>query len=512
MNDQDKSINKREEAVSKFDPAKKRELVKRGLNELNKLKDADFYFSEGEKIRINFRKFGTHKMQTKLAEAISFYEKALQINPEHEGSLFGIGDCTFLIQGINRYKGLILFLEVGHLCKGSRSDIIDFEWDETGEIPKLLVGEVSAEFTDEQVKNYLEKEINVFQKLINIREKKHLPSDKDSILYNNLGCAYINYAYISTDEDWAWEKAYEMFKKATEINPKDVVAWGNRSYSSTILEKRYEIDNEIERLDTLLDSDKENADLWLIKSIIFYASQNGDLSIFLDSDEENDDLWLSKGIIFDASKHKGEAAVVFLERATNLNPNDPIGFELKASALSRLGRYEEALEAIKKVIELTPRNRYILFDKANILITLRRYEEAVEIIDDVIKFFPENDAAFINKAETLRRLGRYSEAHEAYEKAIKLNPTIDLMLGKTNKTLEAIDEAIKTDPSNDWYWYRKAKILKHLERFKEALEAINEAIKVREAINETMVIKIKFDCSYYWDLKGDILTELGRTD
>jgi tetratricopeptide (TPR) repeat protein len=411
----------KKEAIDRFDR----------MLEINP-KDVNFYFSEGEKIRINFRKFGIYKMQTKLAEAISFYEKALQINPEHESTLWGIGYSAFLIWEINYYKGLVFINEVNHLCKGSRSDIIDFEWGESGGIPNLLAGEVHAEFTDEQVKNYSEKAINVFQKLINIREKKYLPPKKKSILYNNLGCAYINYASISTDEDWAWEKAYEILNKATEINPKDVVAWENRSYSSAILGKSYEIDNEIERLDTLLDSDKENADLWLSKGIIFYASQNGDLSVFLDSgkEKENADSWLSKGIIFDASEHKAEAAVVFLERATNLNPNDPIGFELKASALARLERYEGALEAIKKVIELTPQNRDILFDKANVLIKLGRHEEALEIIDDIIKFFPENDSAFINKARILSKLGRYGEAYEAYEKAIKLNPAIELAFGR----------------------------------------------------------------------------------
>ena len=71
--------------LAPFSPKAQRELVVRGLLALSDIRDADFYFLKGEEQR----------MEGKLDLAISYYEKALAVDPEHEDSLLGHAWCVF---------------------------------------------------------------------------------------------------------------------------------------------------------------------------------------------------------------------------------------------------------------------------------------------------------------------------------------------------------------------------------------------------------------------------------
>ncbi|TET20816.1 MAG: hypothetical protein E3J78_04500 [Candidatus Cloacimonadota bacterium] len=83
MIDPEKSLVKLTFSLTRFDPNAGYELVIRGLDALSEANDADFYFKKGEE----------HRLKSELSMAISYYEKALKINPEHEDSLFYMGFC-----------------------------------------------------------------------------------------------------------------------------------------------------------------------------------------------------------------------------------------------------------------------------------------------------------------------------------------------------------------------------------------------------------------------------------
>ncbi len=91
-------------------------------------------------------------------------------------------------------------------------------------------------------------------------------------------------------------------------------------------------------------------------------------------------------------------------------------------------KYEEALEAFNKAIEINPKDDNALSSKGAMLGTLGRHEEALEAFNKAIEINPKNDDALSNKGIALGYLGRHEEALEAYNKAIEIKPKNDAAL------------------------------------------------------------------------------------
>lgn len=65
-------------------------------------------------------------------------------------------------------------------------------------------------------------------------------------------------------------------------------------------------------------------------------------------------------------------------------------------------------------------NKYIR--KAEVLDRLLKYEEAIVALEKAIELDPDYADAYIGKGTTLHQLGKYEEALEAYDKVIELKP------------------------------------------------------------------------------------------
>lgn len=160
MAEQEKSLVKSSHPLARFDPKARKELVVRGLNALSEVVDADFYFYKGE----------GHRIRDELKLAISYYEKALEIDPEHEDSLFWTGWCY-------------------------TSDAEDMTADDIE--------------LDNTIRN--ERAVVAYQKLIEILEKK------DSIWWGN----YVVYLNLGIAQYWLglYNEAIKSFEQALELNP-----------------------------------------------------------------------------------------------------------------------------------------------------------------------------------------------------------------------------------------------------------------------------------------------------
>jgi len=96
---------------------------------------------------------------------------------------------------------------------------------------------------------------------------------------------------------------------------------------------------------------------------------------------------------------------------------------IKGAALVVLGRYEEALQAFDKAIELDPQYADAWNNKGVALYELGRYKEALQAYDKAIELDPYDADAWNDKGTVLGKLGRHYEAQVCYDKAKELGYT-----------------------------------------------------------------------------------------
>lgn len=92
-----------------------------------------------------------------------------------------------------------------------------------------------------------------------------------------------------------------------------------------------------------------------------------------------------------------------IDLAIGLNNNSAEYYDIKGYVLTKLERYEEALNALNKGIQLNDENRmiYLLVQKGNVLIQLQRLEEAIYTFDVALTIEPSFSEALEGKIKAL---------------------------------------------------------------------------------------------------------------
>ena len=115
-------------------------------------------------------------------------------------------------------------------------------------------------------------------------------------------------------------------------------------------------------------------------------------------------------------------------RAIELQPELTEAWLGKAKVLRRLKRYEEAFLANDKAIELTANQPLehgkVWHERGNILKNIKRYSEAVDSYGKAINLNQNSSDSWKMHGYVLTKLGHYPEALASLEKGIELNPTL----------------------------------------------------------------------------------------
>jgi len=366
----EKSLVKISYALARFDPKARKELVVRGLTALSEVRDANFYFFKGEE----------HRMRDEEKQAISYYEKALQIDPEHENSLFWMGYC--------------------YSPKAEERAGDNLELDDT-------------------TRNNRAK--SAFQKLVDMRQKRDsVWWGGDCVIYYNLGVAQYNLGM--------YEAAIESNKRAIELNP----IYANSYYSLAFSQDEIGIYHlALENFEKYLVF--EDNELSRSQKCIAYAQRRVDEL----RDQLTDDYFFSVGLDF-WNNNQYQEAIECNEKAIEINPIYSQAYYNLALAQEILGIYHLALENFKKYLALdeyriprTPecvehaKNRvkeirelltYIYFDNTGIEFYKKgQYKKAVECYEQAIELNPSFADVYYNLALAQDILNLHNLALDNFE-------------------------------------------------------------------------------------------------
>ena len=86
------------------------------------------------------------------------------------------------------------------------------------------------------------------------------------------------------------------------------------------------------------------------------------------------------------------------------------------------GKYNEAINAYEKAVEINPHYYPAWVDMGNALDEIGKHDEAVQAYNEAIEINPHCDAAWENKGRVLYNQGKYNEAIECFDEETKIDP------------------------------------------------------------------------------------------
>lgn len=202
---------------------------------------------------------------------------------------------------------------------------------------------------------------------------------------------------------------------------------------------------------------------------------------------------------------KLEEALASANRAIALRSDYAEFWSNRGATLWSLGRFNEALSSTNQAIALNPNSSGGWFNHGRILVSLNRTDEALQAYDKALA----GDAnignklsladIWVNKSALLWRLRRYNEALASAIQATVINPQSaggwfnrglsQTALDRLREALQSYNRAINIDPKNADYWTARGQALLSLNENPEALSAFEQALKLNPSQAQALVGK-----------------------
>jgi tetratricopeptide (TPR) repeat protein len=242
---------------------------------------------------------------------------------------------------------------------------------------------------------------------------------------------------------------------------------------------------------------------------MFLIGVSGVASIFiLNHINSNNAIELSKqgNTLFDLQRYQDALAVY--EKAVDVRPDYPQGWNGQGKTLYKLKKYKESLAAYDKAIQIQPDYFEAWSERGFVLGSLQRYQEAIASFDKALQLNNENSEVWNAKGEAFSNLNQYDQAIKSYEKAIEFKPDNyeawykkGLALQNSNqyeKAIAAYEKAVDFKPDYEQAWYNRGNALVNLQRYRDAFTAYDQAVKSQP--------------NYYqaWLSRGNVLLNLKR--
>ena len=132
-------------------------------------------------------------------------------------------------------------------------------------------------------------------------------------------------------------------------------------------------------------------------------------------------FWNNKGLSLDElGRH--EDALVFYDKAIEVDRSDVNAWSNKGTALGDLGRLEEAMACFDEALRIDPHSSVVWSNKGNAIEVLGRYEEALTCFGNALRIDSQNAVFWHNKGRALLSLARFEEALGCFDKSAQIDP------------------------------------------------------------------------------------------
>jgi tetratricopeptide (TPR) repeat protein len=194
-----------------------------------------------------------------------------------------------------------------------------------------------------------------------------------------------------------------------------------------------------------------------------------------------------------------EDALQALDKAIQLSPGDADLWRRMGDVLVQLLRHDQALLSYRHALKLNPDHADALYKSGALLGQFGQYSEAIVHLDHSDELLPNQPATLQFRARTLFNLKRFEESLAAGKRAYQLDPgNADTcnnigaalrLLGRDDEALTWFDKALDIRPNSTEILNNKILSLYDLHRFDEvfALHARMKSLKLNNAMTEVNV-------------------------
>jgi len=170
-------------------------------------------------------------------------------------------------------------------------------------------------------------------------------------------------------------------------------------------------------------------------------------------------IWTDKGAILCNYMNNLEGAVGCFDKGLEIDDEFSMAWANRGTALSRLGRIEDALDSFERALEIDSDNPDVHVGVGSILQDcLGRSEEALEHFDTAVKLDRSHSMAWHGRGVALEALGMIGEAFLSYEQAIGVDDENTYALwnlggllarsGKYSKAAKLFEKVVNLEPDN----------------------------------------------------------------
>jgi Flp pilus assembly protein TadD len=235
-------------------------------------------------------------------------------------------------------------------------------------------------------------------------------------------------ADILEDSDRA-EQAITMYRRIPTSSP---LAWSARLRSATLLDDLGRTDDAIATLAALADERPARPDALIAMGDLLRGKERfAEAVVAYDKamarigalEPRHWALLYSRGIALERSKQWARAETDFL-KALELNPDQPYVLNYLGYSWVEHGIHlDKALVMIETAVKLRPEDGYIVDSMGWVLFRLGRYAEAVPHLERAVELRPSDPTINDHLGDAYWRVGRENEARFQWDRALVLKPS-----------------------------------------------------------------------------------------
>ncbi len=192
------------------------------------------------------------------------------------------------------------------------------------------------------------------------------------------------------------ERALQAFDRAIQLNNPEYtyLAWYGKA---RVYGRKYKAREAIEALDQALAT--------------LPAREKGS--------EFHGEILNYQGVFYE-QMNQSEKAIAFFEQAIKISPQNPNYYNSLSSALQNVKRYDRALAAINRAIEIAPRSSWYS-NRGNIYKDLKKSDLALADYNQALVLNPNNPRAYIARADVYEERKEWDLALADYNRAIEID-------------------------------------------------------------------------------------------